>query len=149
MRTILIYTSTHHGNTEKIGLAIGEVLNADLNSLDKEKIDSINLEGYDLIGLGAGIRAQKPDPKIMHAVSKLDLKDRKVFLFSTSAGNSLDEIRMLKDAVLQKQAHLMGEFMCAGFFDWAFMKWFGGYNKGHPDETDLDNARKFAQTLVQ
>jgi flavodoxin len=149
MKTIMIYTSTHHRNTEQIARAIGEVLKADLHSLERENISSINLEGYDLIGLGAGVRAQKPDPKIMRAVDKLDLKDRKVFLFSTSAGNSVDEIRMLKDTVLQKQAHLMGEFMCPGFFDWAFMKWFGGYNKGHPDTTDLENARKFAQSLLK
>jgi flavodoxin len=141
MKTIMIYTSTHHGNTEQIARASGEVLKADLHSLERENISSINLEGYDLIGLGAGVRGQKPDPKIMRAVDKLDLKDRKVFLFSTSAGNSVDEIRMLKDTVLQKQAHLMGEFMCAGFFDW--------YNKGHPDATDLENARKFAQSLLK
>ena len=149
MKTIMIYTSTHHGNTKKIARAIGEVLKADLHSLEKENAASISLEGYDLIGLGAGVRGQKPDPKIMRAVEKFDLKGRKVFLFSTSAGNSVDEIRLLKDAALQKQAHLMGEFMCAGFFDWAFMKWFGGYNKGHPDETDLENARKFTQTLIK
>jgi flavodoxin len=149
MKTIMIYTSTHHGNTEQIARAIGEVLKADLHSLEKEDAASINLEGYDLIGLGAGVRAQKPDPKIMRALKKLNLEDRKVFLFSTSAGNSMDEILLLKQAVLQKQAHLMGEFMCAGFFDWAFMKWFGGYNKGHPDATDLENARKFAQSLLK
>lgn len=149
MKTIMIYTSTHHGNTEKIGRAIGEVLKADLHSLDREKISSIKLEGYDLIGLGAGVRGNKPDPKLMRALQKLNLKDRKVFLFSTSAGNSIDEIRLLKDTVLQKRAHLMGQFMCPGFFDWAFMKWFGGYNKGHPDEIDLDNARKFARSLIK
>jgi flavodoxin len=149
MKTIMIYTSTHHGNTEKIALTISEVLKADLHSLDRENFSSISLEGYDLIGLGAGVRGQKPDPKIMWAVEKMDLKGRKVFLFSTSAGNSVDEIKLLKDAVLQKQAQLMGEFMCPGFFDWAFMKWFGGYNKGHPDEADLENARKFARSLMK
>jgi flavodoxin len=149
MKTIIIYTSTHHGNTEKVAQAIGEVLKADLHSLEKENAASINLEGYDLIGIGAGVRAQKPDPKIMRALKNFDLADRNVFLFSTSAGNSVDEILLLKQAVLQKRARLKGEFMCAGFFDWAFMKWFGGYNKGHPDAADLENARKFARTLAK
>lgn len=147
MKTIMIYTSTHHGNTEKIAQAMGGVLKADLHSLDKENISSINLEGYDLIGLGTGVKAQKPYPKMMQAVDKLDLKDRKVFLFSTSAGNELGEILPLKEKVQGKGARLAGEFMCAGFFDWAFMKLMGGYNKGHPDEADLENARKFAQSL--
>ncbi len=145
----MIYTSTHHGNTEQIARVIADVLKADLHSLDKENVSAISLEGYDLIGLGAGVRGQKPDPKIMWAVNKLELKGRNVFLFSTSAGNNVDEIKMLRDTVLEKGADLKGQFMCAGFFDWAFMKLFGGYNKGHPDETDLDNARKFAQSLLK
>ncbi len=149
MKTIIIYTSTHHGNTEKVAKAIGEVLNADLHSLEKEKASSISLEGYDLIGLGTGVKGQKPYAKMMQAVDTLPIKDRKVFLFSTSAGNDLAEILTLKEKVLRKSAHLAGEFMTAGFFDWAFMKWFGGYNKGRPSAEDLENARKFAKSLVK
>jgi flavodoxin len=149
LKTIIIYSSTHHGNTEKVAHAIGDVLKADLHSLEKEKPSSISLEGYDLIGLGTGVKATKPYRKMMQAVDKLDLADRKVFLFSTSAGNNLAEILPLKEKVMQKGARLAGEFMCAGFFDWAFVKWFnGGYNKGHPDTADLENARKFAKSLV-
>ncbi len=66
MKTIIIYTSTHHGNTEKVGKAIGEVLNADLHSLEKENASSISLEGYDLIGLGFTIHAWNA-PRLVYA----------------------------------------------------------------------------------
>jgi flavodoxin len=149
MKTIIIYTSTHHGNTEKVAKAIGEVLKADLHSLEKENASSINLEGYDLIGLGTGVKGQKPYARMMQAVDILPIQDRKVFLFSTSAGNDVAEIVTLKEKILRKGVHLAGEFMTAGFFDWFIVKWFGGYNKGRPNADDLDEARKFARSLVK
>jgi flavodoxin len=149
LKTIIIYTSTHHGNTEKVAKAIGEVLKADLHSLEKEKGSPINLAGYDLIGLGTGVHGHKPYPKMMQVVDILALKDRKVFLFATSAGNDVEEIQLLKEKVLRKGARLAGEFMTAGFFDWFIVKWFGGINKGRPNMEDLDDARKFARSLVK
>lgn len=149
MKTIIIYTSTHHGNTEKVAKAIGEVLKADLHSLEKENASSINLEGYDLIGLGSGVYRFNMSEKLFALVEKTDLKNSKVFLFATSASGQSFWFNQLKSKLEEKQAIVVGEFMCPGFLDWAFFKWFGGgLRKGQPNTADMENARTFAKSLI-
>ncbi|TRO45748.1 flavodoxin, partial [Candidatus Bathyarchaeota archaeon] len=41
------------------------------------------------------------------------------------------------------------EFQCKGFNTNSFLRFFGGMNKGRPDEKDLKNAEEFAQKIKQ
>jgi len=43
----------------------------------------------------------------------------------------------------------VGEFDCKGFDTFGPWGKLGGIAKGHPDETDLDNARAFARALIR
>ncbi len=43
-----------------------------------------------------------------------------------------------------KTFEIIGEFSCLGLDTIGPLKLVGGINKGHPDEKDLDDARKFA-----
>ena len=148
MKTIMLYVSTHHGNTAKVAKVIGDVLSAEMHDLDKEDISGLDLSKFDLIGLGSGIYAFGMDTKLFELVERTDLKGRKVFLFSTSASGKLKMQQKLVEALAAKQADLVGQFMCPGFIDWAFFKWFGGgLRKGQPDAQDLEKARLFAESL--
>jgi flavodoxin len=148
LKTIIFYTSTHHGNTEKIAQAIGEVLAAEMQSLDHGDIQPGDVSKYDLIGLGSGVYRFGLSPKLYRLVDRLDLKGKKVFLFSTSMSGVDVWHKKIKTRLEEKGAILAGEFVCQGFIDWAFFKWAdGGMNQGKPDATDLANARKFAETL--
>jgi flavodoxin len=148
VKTILFYTSTHHGNTQKIAQAIGEVLKAEMHSLDAEGVSTIDMYGYDLIGLGSGIYRFGMSDKLFKLVDALSLKGKKVFLFSTSASGIDVWHKKMKTRLAKKGAIITGEFFCPGFIDWAFFKWFGGgLREGQPNETDLANARKFAEGL--
>ena len=53
MKSIIIYESTHHGNTKKLVDAVAKKHNAETVSI--EKAESIDLSVYDIIGLAAGI----------------------------------------------------------------------------------------------
>lgn len=53
MKNLIVCESIHHGNTEKIGKAIAEYLNADLIKTNDVNVNT--LEDYDLIGFGSGI----------------------------------------------------------------------------------------------
>jgi flavodoxin len=148
MKTIMIYTSTHHGNTAKVAKVIGETLKAEMHDLEKEDVSKLDIGKFDLIGLGSGIYAFTFSPKLFDLVERFDLKGRKVFLFSTSASGRKRMHRKLTDALASKQAENVGEFTCPGFIDWAFFRWFaGGLRKGQPNAEDLENARKFAESM--
>jgi flavodoxin len=148
MKAVIFYTSTHHGNTEKVAKVIGDVLGAEMHNLETEDVSKLEISKFDLIGLGSGIYAFTFSPKLFDLVEKFDLKGRKVFLFSTSASGRLRMHNKLSEALALKQAQNVGEFTCPGFIDWAFFKWFGGgLRKGQPNMEDLENARKFAEGL--
>jgi flavodoxin len=148
MKTIILYVSTHHGNTAKVAKVIGDVLSAEMHDLDKQDLSGLDLSKFDLIGLGSGIYAFGMDRRLFQLVERTGLKGRKVFLFSTSASGKLKMQQKLVDALAAKQADLVGQFMCPGFIDWAFFKWFGGgLRRGQPDAQDLEKARLFAESL--
>ncbi len=148
MKAVIFYTSTHHGNTEKVAKVIGDVLGAEMHNLETEDVSKLEISKFDLIGLGSGIYAFTFSPKLFELVEKFDLKGRKVFLFSTSASGRLRMHNKLSEALALKQAQNVGEFTCPGFIDWAFFRWFGGgIRKGQPNAEDLENARKFAESL--
>jgi len=150
MKPVIFYTSTHHGNTAKVAEVIGDVLKADMHDLEKEDVSKLDISKFDLIGFGSGIYAFTFSPRLFELVEKLDLKGRKVFLFSTCASGRIRMHHKMTEALARKQAQNVGEFTCPGFIDWAFFKWFGGgMRKGQPNAEDLENARKFAQSLIK
>lgn len=42
---------------------------------------------------------------------------------------------------------MLGEFSCKGYDTFGPFKLVGGIAKGHPDERDLENARKFYREI--
>ncbi|HOO28075.1 MAG TPA: hypothetical protein PLU43_06390 [Lachnospiraceae bacterium] len=85
MKAIVIVSSCHHHNTEKVGQSIASVLNAPI--ITPQQISPQELTGYDLIGFGSGIYGG------MHHRNILDLTDTllrtdgaKAFIFSADRG---------------------------------------------------------------
>jgi len=150
IKTVLIVDSTHHHNTEKVARAMAEVLNTIVKSPKDVTIEEVLT--YDLIGFGSGIYSAK------HALSLLALADslppqasKKAFLFSTSAIVSKSKVvadhRALRIKLQTKGFILLDEFSCLGFNTNSFLKFFGGMNKGRPNGEDLQNAKRFVETL--
>lgn len=69
MKVLLIYSSIHHGNTEKIARAMGKSINADIIETRNLKINTLN--EYDLIGFGSGIYYGKLHKNILELIDKL------------------------------------------------------------------------------
>lgn len=142
MKTLIIYFSFHQGNTEKVAKAMAQELNAELVKMSDYK--NQNLEEYDLIGLGAGVMAFKHHPKFLKFVKKLEgLKDKKVFVFSTSGEGTVAQHKTLNDILKEKGANIIDEFSCPGSSNWLFFK----DKPGRPNQEDLEKAKKFAQGL--
>lgn len=53
----------------------------------------------------------------------------------------------LKETLQSKGYTIVDEFSCAGFNTNRFLKYFGGLNKGRPNEQDLKRAEAFAEKL--
>lgn len=160
MRTLIIYVSIHHNNTEKIARVMEEVLNAGLVKPDEVNINK--LSEYDLIGFASGIYMGEHHKSLLNVIDKLpDLKGRKAFVFSTSgesnAANFIHNIRHkifhfhspLRKRLLKKGFEIIGEFSCRGFDTFGSFKLMGGMNKNSPDEKDVTQVRKFDKVLKE
>ena len=145
MKTLLIYVSIHHGNTEKIAKEIADVLKAKLAKPQELEINIV--AKYELIGFGSGIYHRKHHESLFKLLEKLPIqKNKKAFIFSTS-GTNKDYNKSLKEKLLEKGFDIVGEFSCKGFDTWGPFKIVGGINRGRPNEQDLKKARKFAEEL--
>ena len=147
MKTCLIvYFSYHHGNTEKIANSMAEVSNAEVCTIDKVK--TVNVEEYEIIGFGAGIAYGKHYDKLLKTVGQLNLQGKNVFVFSTSGMNKVKFnsalIKLLKNA----GACVIGNFTCKGYHTYGPFKLIGGIAKGHPDNDDITAAKQFIQNIV-
>jgi len=151
METLIIYNSTHHGNTEKIAKVMAEILDAEL--VKPDEVDIATLSKYDLIGFGSGIYHGKHHKSLFELINKLNnQKGKKAFILSTSGIKKVcffhEFDKTLKRKLLEKGFRIIGEFNCRGWDTYPFwVKPFGGVNKGKPDEKDLENAKNFVRVL--
>lgn len=146
MKAVIICCSTYKGNTLKIAKAMAEELTAQL--LTTEDAANLDLNDYDLIGLGAAINFAQHNIHLLRFVERQSLKGKNVFIFSTRCRPFLGGYhKALKCILKKKQANLVGEYSCCGFDrtgPWVAM---GGYNKNRPNEKDLFKARLFVAKM--
>jgi flavodoxin len=139
---VVIY-STHRSNTEKVALAIAEAANCKAIKLT-ETFDALTLPltDYDTIILGTGIRGGEPYLELLNFLKAADLGSGKRFLlFMTWAGGGASNrlaYQVTKKALEAKGQKLEPDyFICLG-------QTFGFSRRGHPNEADLAEARKWA-----
>ncbi|RLF79115.1 flavodoxin [Thermococci archaeon] len=147
MNALIIYVSIHHGNTEKVAKVMAKTLEAELTK--PWGITPKELLNYDLIGFSSGIYWWRHHWALLKLVNNLPrMEGKKTFIFST-AGINIPFInhRKLRSALRKKGFEIVGEFSCRGWDTNGWLEKIGGINKGHPNEKDLENARRFAEKL--
>lgn len=142
-KSVVVYTSVHHGNTKRIAEAIAEALGAKLVKADEAEPSSILK--FDLIGFGSGIYMFNYHRSVFDLIEKLPKVKKKAFVFSTSGSGKIQG--NLKERLEEKGFEVIGEFHCKGWDTVGPLKLIGGINKGKPDERDLERAREFARSL--
>lgn len=148
MKTLIIYASIHHGNTEKIARVIADYLNAGMAKVNDVDVNAIN--GYDLIGFGSGIYHSKPHKKIIDLVEELpDMSCKKAFVFSTSGLGKNEYNNPVKQQLEHKGFEVIGSFTCKGYDTYGPFKFIGGIAKGRPNEGDFRKAQTFAQGIYK
>jgi len=145
MKTLIVYTSVHHQNTEKVAKVMAEELGAEVIPVANAKPDM--LAPYDLIGFGSGIYFGKHHKTLLQFVETLPpATQKRAFVFSTSGDGNMHHAA-LKDKLASRGFTVVDEFCCKGWDTVGPLKLFGGINKGRPDENDLAAARAYAQGL--
>ena len=145
MKTLIVYTSVHHQNTEKVAKVMAEALEADL--VPTMEAQPGMLAAYDLVGFGSGIYFGKPHKTLLKFVETLPpVTGKRAFVFSTCGDGKIHHAA-LKEKLVNKGFAVVDEFSCRGWDTVGPLKLFGGINKGRPDGIDLAAARAFAQGL--
>jgi len=145
MKTLIVYHSEHHMNTEKIANVIAQVLDAEvMRAMD---INLSDVKAYDMVGFGSGIYHGKFRQNLYNWVDSLPQQaGKKAFLFSTTGSKtySARAHQAFKSLIEKKGFLFIGEFSCPGF-DTALSS--EGINKGRPNAEDIKNAERFALGL--
>lgn len=146
MKTLIICISVCHENTLKIAEAMSEVLNAKI--VKPSEVTAELIGKYDLIGFGSGIFFWKHHKSLFNLLKKLPNINKKVFVFSTSGFNFKKIFnRVMKKNLKSKGANVVADFSSPGFNTWAIFKIVGGIAKNRPNNVDIENAKKFAESL--
>jgi flavodoxin len=161
VKALVIVSSYHHKNTEKVALRMAEALGC--RCAAPQDIPPQELTGYDLVGFGSGIYDAKHHQRLLKLADELpQVSGKKAFIFSTDGvprgvfksakwlKNKLyTDHTPLREKLRAKGYEVIGECGCAGFNTNVFLKYFGGVNKGRPDAQDLALAEEFARGLKE
>jgi flavodoxin len=143
MKSLVVYVSVEHGNTEKVARAISDVLGADLR--EAKDVDPSMIQSYELTGFGSGIFYGKFHARLLKLVNEMPSSQSEAFIFSTSGYGKTDYHADLKKELEGKGYLVVGDFACKAWDTWGPFRLAGGINKGRPNEKDLNLAREFAK----
>ena len=140
MNIRIVYYSGRSGNTLKVATTIAEALNIRAEQIGKEKI--VFSEPVDLLFIGSGIYMHKPHKKVRTLIREINPAIvRNAAAFGTY-GNQSEIGEQIKGLLLEQGINVLGEpFVCKGAS-------VGTDNKGHPDATDLENVKEFAEKIA-
>lgn len=145
MKTVIVYASTHHGNTKKLLEAIVERNDVDL--LDVVANARCDLSGYDRIGIASGIAFGKYYPQMLKFLEGNLPKDKDVFFIHTAGDPRESHADSAKRIAAERECRCLGVFYCKGFDTFGPFKLVGGINKRHPDEDEIKQAVQFYEGL--
>lgn len=140
MKTIIIYESTHHGNTKKLVEAIAAEHKIEAVSI--ENADAIDLSGYDMVGLAAGIAYGKFYKRMENFAAQIPA-DTRVFLLYTCGNPSDGYVKNITKTLEAGGAKVLGSYGCKGYDTYGPFKLVGGIAKGHPTEEEIRGAVAF------
>lgn len=155
MKILIVYHSYYNNNTKKVALTFNEIANGKLINLNRDKDCNLNLDDYEIIGLGSGVYKESLSPTIFKLINKLDFTNKNVFVFSTSGVGLRFYNKSLIKALKARGAKVRGDFACKGSFvakDFSDNRIFdiiGRLSMGHPNDKDLKKAKKFMRKLLE
>lgn len=146
MKTAVIYYSRHHGNTKKLLDAIEEN-HPEVDLFDVTGLPKADLSEYDRIGFASGIYYSKFQKTLLQFAKENMPDDKQTFFIYTYGAEKKGYTKAISEAVRTHNATVLGEYGCFGFNTFGPFKLFGGMAKGHPNESEIENAVNFYEGL--
>lgn len=156
IKSLIFYYSTYRRNTEKVAQLFAEKYDFELINIKDMDGVSINdiINDYDLIGFGSGVYKENLSPKLFRLVENLDLKNKNVFVFSTSGvgmkfyNNKLIRLLESKGAICKGSFACKGSLNASEFSNKKIFNIMGKLSQGHPNDKDFENAEKFIKSII-
>lgn len=147
MKTVIIYASTHHGNTKKVAEYMAKIITADL--IDITQNQNPDISAYDTVGFASGIYFHSFHETIKKYISNTVFnKNQKVFLVDTCGVAYIDYTKGMKKLLKQKNVECVGSFQCRGYDTYGIFGKLGGIAKGHPSQQELKKAENFIKNII-
>ena len=162
---ILICYDSQTGNTEAIAKSMADGLEgADVTVLPAKKVDPATLNTFDVLFLGSGVYANGAGKNLNKLLKNAEALPEKVVLFCTHTNPAADfwggVFKKAKKKIAKMNSSVLAEFDCVGenrnpqivemlLKTQPDLKAGIEAAKGHPDAADLENAKKFASSLLQ
>ena len=145
-KIVIVYASTHHGNTYKIVKAISDKHNIEI--IDATKRNVFDLQKYDVIGFASGIDFGKFYEVVENFAKEYLPPNKQVFFLYTCAMKRQGFTDSMKEIVSQKEALILGEYGCKGYNTYGPWKVVGGMNKKHPTGDEIVLAIEFFEKIL-
>ncbi len=150
MKTLIIYQSFHHNNTEKVIRYIADSFPVDLLKISEATPESA--EGYDRVGFASGVYFFKPHRLFFEKIPTIKLKNKDIFLITTSGMRSIpifaDYHKSFRSLFEKAGLNIVAWFETRGYDTYPlFVRPFGGINKNRPNQKDFDNALRWYKNL--
>lgn len=146
MKTVIVYASIHHQNTEKLVKGVAKEIEVKLIDITKNK--SIDLSEYDRIGFASGVFYQSMHKNILNCIERTKFREgQKVFLIATCGVIIRDYTKPAKKILAKKNIEVLGSYQCRGFDTFGLFAKIGGIAKKHPNDNDIRKAQKFVKSL--
>ena len=145
MKSMIVYASRHHGNTEKLVRHLANRYGIAL--VDAQAVQSLEGEEYDLIGFASGMDFGKFYPSVT-ALAQMLPPGKCVYALYTCARDQAKYGSEIEEIAGQKGCRYLGKYGCKGYNTYGPWKIIGGMNKAHPDAQELEKACVFYEQIV-
>ena len=147
MKTILIYESTHHGNTKKLVDAVAKRYG--IRTATVEEAAAMDLSAYDRIGIASGVAFGTFYEAAERFVDDSLPKGKDVFFLYTCGNDSGKYANSVSAKARARGCRVLGVYGCRGFDTFGPFKLIGGIAKGHPTQSEIDGAVEFYGSLAE
>ncbi|MCR4925985.1 MAG: flavodoxin [Clostridiales bacterium] len=146
MKSMIVYASHHHGNTEKLVKGLAEKYDIDL--IDAEKATEINYDEYDIIGFASGVDFGKFYAPVTDFAEKLPA-EKNIYAIYTCGQDNAKYGGQIQEISQKSNCKFLGKYGCKGYDTYGPWKIIGGINKVHPNQDDIDKACAFYENILK
>jgi flavodoxin len=148
MKSVIIYASPHHGNTQRVVERMAKRIGA--RTVDILQEGPPDISGYKLIGLASGAYFGTLHEAIAAFAGEAAFTpDHRVFLAATCGAGYKDHTYRVRKLLEERGVVCLGRFQCRGYDTYGIFGKIGGIAKGRPNEHDLQMAEQFVQRMAK